>query len=73
MTYICVKCRKTWNVGDPTDEYSGGICDDCITKYVRNKQLEKGFHDCFKRAVTECSRDECSYWDLCCRDLTKEG
>jgi len=73
MTYICVKCRRTWHDGDPTDDYSGGICDECITEYVRQRQLKNGFNDCFKRATEECSHDNCTYWDLCCRDVKKEG
>ncbi len=69
MTYICIKCRKTWDNGGRSSEYSGGLCEDCTSEYVREKQKNQGFHDCYKRAVEVCSRDECSYWQLCNKEL----
>jgi len=71
MTYICIKCRKTWANGGHSSEYSGGLCEDCTLEYVREKQKSRGFHDCYKRAVEVCSRDECSYWHLCNRELSQ--
>jgi len=69
MTYICIKCRKTWVMGSPTAEHSGGVCERCATSYVRARQKRYGFHDCFKRAIEVCSRGECSYWPICNREL----
>lgn len=53
--------------------YSGGICEQCITEYVREKQKKSGFDDCFKRALAICGRFECRYHDLCCNGLKEEG
>lgn len=69
MNYICIKCKATWTIGEPTDQLSGGICDRCITEYVREKQKNNGFHDCFKRAVSACSEMDCSYWEVCNRQF----
>ena len=72
MTYICIKCKAIWVVGEPTAEFSGGLCDKCLTKWVRSRQIEKGFEPCFRRAVEVCSRTECTYHELCCRSLYEE-
>lgn len=71
MTYICIKCKNNWIVGEPTafPHISGGLCETCMTKYVRNRQKKDGYHDCFKRAVEVCDRLECSYWLLCAYPL----
>jgi hypothetical protein len=45
------------------------LCEACTTEYIREKQKTYGFHDCYKRSVETCSRDECSYWHLCNRDF----
>ena len=71
MTYICIKCRKIWVSGDHTREYSGGLCEECTTGYIRERQVCQGFHDCYRRAVEVCSRDECSYWLLCNKSLVE--
>ncbi len=71
MTYLCIKCRAIWVVGEPTAEFSGGVCDKCFIIYVRERQLSKGFEDCFRRAVEICGRLECTYHKLCCRYLTE--
>jgi hypothetical protein len=78
MRYVCVRCRTTWIVGNETAEPSGGLCNSCITEYVRVKQKSNGFHDCFKRATMPCSETECSYWEVCNREFAacteaKEG
>lgn len=65
MKYICIRCGITWIVGIATDEPSGGLCDLCITEYVRNKQKSRGFDDCFRKATEDCSETACSYWDSC--------
>ena len=65
MTYICIKCRKVWVVGEETEDYSGGLCDRCITLYVRDKQKACGFHDCFARATEVCDEVKCNYRNLC--------
>ena len=65
MTYICIKCETKWTIGKPTAEVSGGLCDSCITQYVRRKQISQGFHDCFRRATAICARPECSYFWHC--------
>ena len=69
MDYVCIKCRKTWRKGEPSDEVSGGLCDECIIRYVRDKQKSQGHHDCFRRATEICSRKDCTYYDLCIRPL----
>jgi hypothetical protein len=69
MQYVCIRCGDTWSVGETTDEPSGGLCDRCITQYVRDKQKYQGNHDCFRRATENCARTECSYWEPCLRVL----
>ena len=73
MTYICIKCDRLWVVGEPSAEWSGGLCDDCITEYVRSKQIRDGFEDCFRRAIEICSKSECRYHELCCKPLIGEN
>jgi len=68
MTYICIRCEALWVVGEPSAEFSGGLCDECITSYVRGKQEKEGYDPCFRRAVEVCSR-ECKYHELCCKPL----
>ena len=70
MTYVCIRCRTTWIVGEASAEVSGGLCDRCITEYVRDRQKNNGFHDCFKRATQTCSETCCSYWEVCNRQFT---
>ena len=65
MTYICIRCRKVWVVDHPTDEYSGGLCDKCIIRYVRDKQSRLGYHDCFGRATEVCGETRCRYIQAC--------
>jgi len=65
MTYICIHCRKVWTVGEKTDYYSGGLCEKCITRYVRDRQKANGFHDCFARATEVCDEVRCSYRQTC--------
>jgi hypothetical protein len=65
MRYICIKCGVIWIIGEPGAELSGGLCDRCITQYVREKQKRQGFDDCFRRATEICSKTECSYWEHC--------
>jgi len=64
MTYVCIKCGRRWVRGVESEELSGGLCDKCITKYVRKKQIENGFHDCFARNIEECTED-CKYSEIC--------
>jgi hypothetical protein len=64
MTYICVKCGKKWVKDGESDEVSGGLCYRCITEYVRERQKNQGFHDCFARNIEECSK-ECRYSECC--------
>ena len=69
MTYTCIKCREIWIDGEPSAELSGGLCLDCITAYVRNRQTKQGFQDCFRKAVELCSLRECSYWLSCNKEI----
>ena len=71
MNYVCIGCDATWVVGKPSDEPSGGLCDQCITRYVRKKQKSQGFHDCFRRKTENCSEKECTYWEPCKRGLAE--
>jgi len=64
--------NKIFTKGNNNHHLSGGLCDQCITDYVRAKQIKNGFEDCFKRAVEVCGRDDCNYHDLCCRGLGKK-
>ena len=65
MNYICIRCRKEWVIGEPSDHPSGAMCEDCTIDYVRSKQKTAGYHDCYFRNEEECSKKECSYWSLC--------
>lgn len=69
MTYICIKCRKTWMRGEGSHEPSGGLCIDCATDYIRMRQRKNGFHDCFRRATAICATMNCTYWSCCNKDL----
>ena len=69
MKYVCIRCGVTWIVGESTDEPSGGLCDKCITTYVRDKQKREGVNDCFKRSTENCSETDCSYWEPCNREF----
>jgi hypothetical protein len=69
MTYVCIKCRKIWIRGECSDEHSGGLCIDCATDYIRMKQKQKGFHDCFRRSTEICAKLNCNYWSCCNKDL----
>jgi ribosomal protein L40E len=71
MKYVCIRCETTWIVGKATNEPSGGLCDRCITQYIRKKQKERGFHDCFRKGPDDCVETECSYWDSCIKELVK--
>ena len=62
---ICIKCRKIWVSGPITNHPSGAICEDCMTAWIRGKQVSQGYHDCFGRATEVCDRLECNYWMLC--------
>ena len=69
MNYVCIRCRDTWIVGEPTDAPSGGLCERCITEYIRAKQKRQGLDDCFKRANDSCSETDCTYWEPCNREF----
>jgi len=73
MIYVCIKCGDRWTVQNCSDEISGGLCETCITAYIREKQQFHGLQDCFKRATEECPKRECSYWSLCNKDIVKRG
>jgi hypothetical protein len=71
MNYVCIRCGATWVIGEFSGEPSGGLCDVCITQYVRERQKSQGYYDCFRRATENCSEKECSYWEPCNRDLNE--
>ena len=65
MTYICVKCQRTWVMDEPTDYVSGGICRECITSYIRSKQIKAGSDACFGEP-DECNElQSCKYGQWC--------
>ena len=53
--------------------YSGGICESCITEYVRGKQKKRGEDPCFKeeRTIKVCERNDCTYHEFCCGEPYK--
>ena len=53
--------------------YSGGICESCITEYVRGKQKNRGEDPCFKRerTIKVCERNDCTYHEFCCGEPYK--
>ena len=65
MDYVCINCSETWRIGEPSDELSGGLCVSCTKAYVRTKQKNNGYHDCFGRNTELCSNEECSYLETC--------
>ncbi len=69
MTYVCIRCGHTWVVVSPSNHASGSICGPCMIVYIRCKQKQQGYDDCFKRAEEICSEKDCTYHELCCRDL----
>ncbi len=56
-------------LGEGSHEPSGGLCIDCATDYIRMKQRQRGFHDCFRRSTEICATVNCSYWSSCNKDL----
>ena len=73
MTYLCIKCRAIWVKGEPSAEFSGGICERCLIEYVRKRQTKEGNEPCFRRAIEVCSRYECTYHELCCKPLDEDS
>lgn len=67
MTYICIKCRKTWVKGGQSEGPSGGLCPECTADYVRSKQMSEGNKPCYRTAV-ECCSEPCKWWPLCMTD-----
>ncbi len=65
MTHICIKCGHVWVNDLPSEDLSGGVCDECITAYVRNKQIERGYDPCFRRKGIMCPDKECTYFETC--------
>ena len=65
MTYICVKCQRTWILDEPTDYVSGGICRECITVYVHSKQVKAGNEACFGEPSLCNDADSCRYRQWC--------
>jgi hypothetical protein len=70
VEYICIKCRRTWSEGKDAEGPSGGLCDQCITEYIRKKQRKEGHKDCFRRATEECSED-CKYKTECLKYINR--
>lgn len=68
MTYQCIKCGRQWVVCNPSEYKSHGLCEECITIYIRRKQRKEGHNDCFKKAVENCN-EPCKYHDWCCKDM----
>ena len=69
MTHVCIKCHRTWVTDQPSDEPSGGLCDQCFTEYIRSRQRKVGYHDCFRRCTEVCNRRDCAYWKSCNKKL----
>ena len=69
MTYVCIRCGRKWTVCSQSNHASGSICEPCMIDYVRCKQRNQGCEDCFKKATEVCSEGECTWHELCCRDL----
>jgi len=70
MTHICIKCGHVWIDGKPSDDLSGGVCGECITIYIRNKQIDKGYEPCFRSKGIFCPDKECSYFETCNKGVT---
>ena len=65
MTYICVKCKRTWILDEPTEHFSGGICRECITSYIHSKQVKNGDRACFGKPEKCNDMESCKYGQLC--------
>jgi hypothetical protein len=65
MKYVCIKCRESWLEGTDIEIISGSLCDPCITQYIRAKQIERGYLDCFRQNIELCSAKKCDYWQAC--------
>ncbi len=70
-TYLCVKCRKTWEIanGDTDPSPSGSLCKPCLKQslvpiYRKRQSLERNF-DCFGKAIDYCDQFQCKYRALC--------
>jgi hypothetical protein len=44
--------------------YSSGLCEDCFTVVVRDKQIEKHGDFCFA-SDKECPKPSCTYQEKC--------
>ena len=66
MTYICIRCERVWTIGVQTDPpHSGGLCDWCITDYIRNRQTLNGLTECFRTNKCPEGTTSCVYKDVC--------
>ena len=69
--YICIRCRKTWEVedGDVNPIPSGSLCKPCLkeslTTTYRNRQTREGNFDCFGKASGYCDQSQCKYREIC--------
>jgi len=80
MRHICIKCGEVWlpwyeEDGDTTSD----LCRECVTFWIRGRQISEGNHDCFARAVEICSAGKnCRWFQICCeklliKDMLKEN
>ncbi len=73
MTHICIKCGHVWINGSPSEDLSGGICDECITTYIRNRQRGRGYVPCFRSKGIMCPDRECTYFEACNKNTDRHS
>ena len=68
VEFHCLKCGKSWNVGDdPIDVDSYGICIECFAKWVNGKKKMKNLKQCFGqfKKLDDVDCDNCSVKKFC--------
>lgn len=73
MTHVCIKCGHVWIEGSPSDDLSGGVCDECITAYIRNRQIRDGYDPCFRSKGIMCPDKNCKYFESCNRNTNRHN
>lgn len=69
MRYICIKCDVIWIIGEPGAELSGGLCDRCITQYVREKQKGRDSMTASERLQKFALRQSAVIGNIACQHI----
>ena len=77
-TFRCVECGCTYVV-DEADSVSNshGLCPRCLRlsllKTFKSQQKKEGHHDCAGESRGFCSKDLCTYYTVCVKDVPTQA